>query len=141
MRRYGLYDVTRGLTTALAAGLAGLLLWTATLVGQQTTVRFWESMGIVASTGCNTVFGSTYPFNPYLVPWTNSLFENGPTVALGIRARWDAAGHPERRPSSRAWFDARRSRVRSKIAKASRSAVRLCSRCERLRTICRCSPT
>ena len=56
-----------------------------------------ESMGIVASTGCNTVFGSTYPFNPYLVPWTNSLFENSPAVALGIRARWDAAGHPERR--------------------------------------------
>jgi hypothetical protein len=51
MRRYGLYDATRGLTTALAAGLAGLLLWTATLVGQQTTVRFWESMGIVAGAG------------------------------------------------------------------------------------------
>ena len=56
-----------------------------------------ESMGIVAATGCNTVYGSTYPFNPYLVPWTNSLFENAPTVAMGIRARWDQAGHPERR--------------------------------------------
>ena len=56
-----------------------------------------ESMGIVAATGCNTVFGSTYPFNPYLVPWTNSLFENAPAVALGIRARWDQAGHPERK--------------------------------------------
>jgi pyruvate/2-oxoacid:ferredoxin oxidoreductase beta subunit len=54
-------------------------------------------MGIVAATGCNTVYGSTYPFNPYLVPWTNSLFENAPTVAMGIRARWDQAGHPERR--------------------------------------------
>lgn len=51
MRRYGLYDLTRGLTTALAAGLAGLLLWTATLVGQQTTERFWASMGIVAGAG------------------------------------------------------------------------------------------
>ncbi len=56
-----------------------------------------ESMGIVAATGCNTVFGSTYPFNPYLVPWTNSLFENAPAVALGIRARWDQAGHQDRR--------------------------------------------
>jgi pyruvate ferredoxin oxidoreductase beta subunit len=56
-----------------------------------------DSMGVVAATGCNTVFGSTYPFNPFLVPWTNSLFENAPAVALGIRARWDAAGHPERR--------------------------------------------
>ena len=56
-----------------------------------------ESMGIVAATGCNTVYGSTYPFNPYLVPWTNSLFENAPAVALGIRARWDQAGHADRR--------------------------------------------
>ena len=40
-------------------------------------------MGIVAATGCNSVFGSTYPFNPYLVPWTNSLFENAPAVAAG----------------------------------------------------------
>ena len=56
-----------------------------------------ESMGIVAATGCNTVFGSTYPFNPYLVPWTNSLFENAPAVALGVRARWDQAGHQDRR--------------------------------------------
>jgi pyruvate/2-oxoacid:ferredoxin oxidoreductase beta subunit len=31
------------------------------------------------------------------VPWTNSLFENGPADALGVRERWDQAGHPERR--------------------------------------------
>ena len=45
-----------------------------------------ESMGIVAATGCNTVFGSTYPFNPYLVPWTNSLFENAPGRRAGRSA-------------------------------------------------------
>jgi homotetrameric NADPH-dependent glutamate synthase len=56
-----------------------------------------ESMGIVAATGCNSVYGATYPFNPYLVPWTNSLFENAPADALGIRARWDQEGHPDRR--------------------------------------------
>jgi pyruvate/2-oxoacid:ferredoxin oxidoreductase beta subunit/Pyruvate/2-oxoacid:ferredoxin oxidoreductase delta subunit len=56
-----------------------------------------DSMGIVAATGCNTVFASTYPFNPYLVPWTNSLFENAPAVALGIRTAWDQAGHEDRR--------------------------------------------
>jgi pyruvate ferredoxin oxidoreductase beta subunit len=55
------------------------------------------SMGVVAETGCNTVFGSTYPYNPFSVPWTNSLFENGPADAMGIRMRWDQAGHPERR--------------------------------------------
>ncbi|HET8784276.1 MAG TPA: thiamine pyrophosphate-dependent enzyme, partial [Candidatus Limnocylindrales bacterium] len=56
-----------------------------------------ESMGIVAATGCNSVFGSTYPFNPYLVPWTNSLFENSPAVAAGVRTRWDQAGHADRK--------------------------------------------
>lgn len=56
-----------------------------------------EGMGIVAATGCNTVYGSTYPFNPFLVPWTNSLFENAPADAMGIRVRWDQAGHAERR--------------------------------------------
>jgi len=51
MRNYGLYDTTRGLTTALAAGVAGLLLWTATQVGMQTVGRFWAAMGIVAGAG------------------------------------------------------------------------------------------
>ena len=70
--------------------------------GEATVIRMWlaalgykygaENIGIVASTGCNTVYGSTYPFNPYLVPWTNSLFENGPADAIGIRLRWDQMG-------------------------------------------------
>jgi pyruvate/2-oxoacid:ferredoxin oxidoreductase beta subunit len=51
-----------------------------------------ESIGIVASTGCNTVYSSTYPYNPYLVPWTNSLFENGPADAIGVRLRWNQRG-------------------------------------------------
>jgi pyruvate ferredoxin oxidoreductase beta subunit len=56
-----------------------------------------KSMGMVAATGCNTVFSSTYPYNPYLLPWTNSLFENAATDAMGIRARWDQAGHTDRK--------------------------------------------
>jgi pyruvate/2-oxoacid:ferredoxin oxidoreductase beta subunit/Pyruvate/2-oxoacid:ferredoxin oxidoreductase delta subunit len=67
------------------------------LVAATRQVHGPESMGIVAATGCNTVYGSTYPYNPFLVPWTNSLFENAPADALGIRARWDQAGHPDRR--------------------------------------------
>ena len=51
-----------------------------------------ENLGIVAATGCNTVYGSTYPYNPYILPWTNSLFENAPADAMGIRARWDQKG-------------------------------------------------
>src|SRR3981189_1865813 len=53
--------------------------------------------GIIAATGCNTVYTSTYPYNPYQVAWTNSLFENGPAVALGVRARWDSQSSPQNR--------------------------------------------
>ena len=51
-----------------------------------------ENIGIVNSTGCSTVYASTYPYNPYLVPWSNSLFENGPTYGMGVRARLDQMG-------------------------------------------------
>ncbi len=51
-----------------------------------------ENIGLVAATGCNTVYSSTYPYNPYLVPWTNSLFENAPAMAMGVRKRWDQRG-------------------------------------------------
>jgi pyruvate/2-oxoacid:ferredoxin oxidoreductase beta subunit len=67
------------------------------LVAATRQIHGPESMGIVAATGCNTVYGATYPYNPFLVPWTNSLFENAPADAMGIRARWDQAGHPDRR--------------------------------------------
>ena len=56
-----------------------------------------EHVGIVAATGCNTVYGSTYPYNPFLVPWTNSLFENAPAVAMGVRARWDQRGWQQKK--------------------------------------------
>ena len=67
------------------------------LVAATRQVYGENGMGIVAATGCNTVFGSTYPYNPYLVPWTNSLFENAPAVALGVRSRWDQEAHAERK--------------------------------------------
>ena len=70
--------------------------------GEATAIRMWlaalgykygsENIGIAASTGCNTVYGSTYPYNPYIVPWSNSLFEDGPTFAMGLRMRWDQLG-------------------------------------------------
>ncbi len=56
-----------------------------------------EGMGIVAATGCNTVYCSTYPYNPFLVPWTNSLFENAPAVAMGVRGKWDQRGWQSKR--------------------------------------------
>lgn len=70
--------------------------------GEATALRMWmaatafavgrDNIGIVNSTGCSTVYASTYPYNPWSVSWTNSLFENGPTDAMGVRARWDQMG-------------------------------------------------
>ena len=57
-----------------------------------TGAKYGDQWGIIAATGCNTVYTSTYPYNPYLVPWTNSLFENAPAMAMGVRARWDQMG-------------------------------------------------
>ncbi len=56
-----------------------------------------ESVGIVAATGCNTVYGSTYPYNPFLVPWTNSLFENVSADAMGVRSRWNQMGWDDKK--------------------------------------------
>lgn len=55
------------------------------------------NIGLVAATGCNTVYGSTYPFNPYTVPWMNSLFENAAITAAGVRLRWDQRGWGEKK--------------------------------------------
>ena len=57
-----------------------------------TGAKYGDQWGIVAATGCNTVYTSTYPYNPYLVPWTNSLFENAPADAMGVRMKWDLEG-------------------------------------------------
>lgn len=57
-----------------------------------TGSKYGDQWGIVAATGCNTVYTSTYPYNPYLIPWTNSLFENAPADAIGVRMRWDQMG-------------------------------------------------
>jgi pyruvate/2-oxoacid:ferredoxin oxidoreductase beta subunit/Pyruvate/2-oxoacid:ferredoxin oxidoreductase delta subunit len=56
-----------------------------------------DALAVVAATGCNTVYCSTYPYNPFLVPWTNSLFENAPAVAMGVRAKWDQRGWRSKR--------------------------------------------
>jgi pyruvate-ferredoxin/flavodoxin oxidoreductase len=42
------------------------------------------SVGITNSTGCSSVWASTYPYNPYPFPWVNHLFQDAPSVAIGI---------------------------------------------------------
>ena len=61
-----------------------------------TGAKYGSDWGIIAATGCNTVYTSTYPYNPYLVPWSNSLFENAPAYAMGLRMRWDQMGWGEK---------------------------------------------
>ena len=42
------------------------------------------SLGMANSTGCSSVWASTYPYNPYPFPWTNHLFQDAPSLAIGI---------------------------------------------------------
>ena len=49
-----------------------------------TTGRGRSKLGMINATGCTSVWGSTYPFNPYPFPWTNHLFQDSPSMAMGI---------------------------------------------------------
>ncbi|MCG5547642.1 2-oxoacid:acceptor oxidoreductase family protein [Halorhodospira halochloris] len=48
------------------------------------TGRGRVDMGIINATGCTSVWGSTYPYNPYPFPWTSHLFQDSPSMAIGI---------------------------------------------------------
>ncbi|MBP6764835.1 MAG: pyruvate ferredoxin oxidoreductase, partial [Rubrivivax sp.] len=48
------------------------------------TQRGRATMGMVNSTGCTSVWGSTYPYHPYPFPWTSHLFQDSPSVAMGL---------------------------------------------------------
>jgi pyruvate-ferredoxin/flavodoxin oxidoreductase len=49
-----------------------------------TTGRGRSKMGMLNATGCTSVWGSTFPFNPYPFPWSNHLFQDSPSVAMGV---------------------------------------------------------
>ncbi len=66
--------------TGLIEGLR-TLRWQYT---QGTTGRGRAAMGILNATGCSSVWGSTFPFNPYPYPWANHLFQDSPSLALGV---------------------------------------------------------
>jgi len=42
------------------------------------------ALGFANSTGCSSVWGSTYPYNPYPFPWVNHLFQDAPSIAIGL---------------------------------------------------------
>ena len=43
-----------------------------------------SDMGIVNATGCTSVWGSTFPYNPYPFPWASHLFQDSPSMAMGL---------------------------------------------------------
>ncbi|TWU43428.1 Pyruvate-flavodoxin oxidoreductase [Novipirellula aureliae] len=49
-----------------------------------TSGRGRANAGMINSTGCSSVWGSTFPFNPYPFPWANHLFQDSTSVALGL---------------------------------------------------------
>lgn len=49
-----------------------------------TTNNGRADMGFINATGCTSVWGSTFPYNPYPFPWTSHLFQDSPSMAMGI---------------------------------------------------------
>ena len=49
-----------------------------------TTGTGRSRMGMINATGCTSVWGSTYPFNPYPFPWANHLFQDPASMAMGV---------------------------------------------------------
>ncbi len=49
-----------------------------------TTGNGRSSMGMINATGCTSVWGSTFPFNPYPFPWANHLFQDTTSMAMGV---------------------------------------------------------
>jgi len=43
-----------------------------------------SSLGFINATGCTSVWGSTFPYNPYPFPWASHLFQDAPSVAMGL---------------------------------------------------------
>ncbi len=75
--------------------------------GQSTAVRLLlastgfqygaDRIGVVAASGCDSVYGAVFPYNPYKVPWTNTLSGTAPADALGIRRGWNREGNEDRK--------------------------------------------
>jgi len=51
-------------------------------IGVTSTGR--SDMGFINATGCTSVWGSTFPYNPYPFPWSSNLFQDSPSVAMGL---------------------------------------------------------
>jgi len=54
------------------------------LYAEGKTRRGRADLGFINATGCTSVWGSTFPYNPYPFPWANHLFQDSPSMAMGI---------------------------------------------------------
>lgn len=52
------------------------------VIGITNTGR--SDMGFINATGCTSVWGSTFPYNPYPFPWSSNLFQDSPSMAMGL---------------------------------------------------------
>lgn len=64
--------------------VTGLLDKLRHLQAAYTAAQPRTTMGMVNATGCSSVWGSTFPYNPYPFPWSNHLFQDSPSIALGL---------------------------------------------------------
>jgi pyruvate-ferredoxin/flavodoxin oxidoreductase len=76
-------DATRDEVQRLAKSIRDLkdLKWRYT---EGPTGKGRASLGFANATGCSSVWGSTYPYNPYPFPWVSHLFQDAPSVAIGL---------------------------------------------------------
>ncbi|HLP76529.1 MAG TPA: thiamine pyrophosphate-dependent enzyme, partial [Candidatus Paceibacterota bacterium] len=88
MKRIANYEAKNGVITdeQIIKGIAAVMRQDAfnhrdlqAVDGRQANGMSVMFMG--ASTGCNTVYGSTPPANPHPYPWMNSLFQDGATIS------------------------------------------------------------
>jgi pyruvate-ferredoxin/flavodoxin oxidoreductase len=87
-----------------------------------TTGKGRASMGMLNATGCTSVWGSTYPFNPYPFPWANHLFQDSVSMAMGI-----FEGHMAKRILlTRNSTSVRPSWPSAAMARCTTSAFRIC---------------
>ena len=86
--RIAVYEAKHGPITdeQIVSGIVAVLKQTAfnhrdfqSIEGRRANGMSVMMMG--ASTGCNTVYGSTPPSNPHPYPWMNSLFQDGATIS------------------------------------------------------------
>jgi len=64
--------------------VSGLLATLRDLRACYTSAQPRSTMGIVNATGCSSVWGATFPYSPYPFPWSNHLFQDSPSMALGL---------------------------------------------------------